>query len=77
MPAKPTTLGELKSTPNVRRSVRDEIRANLLRFLAAGGPLFPGLHGYDDTIIPQVVNALLARQDFILLGLRGQAKSRR
>ncbi len=76
MPAKPTTLGELKSTPNVRRSVRDEIRANLLRFLAAGGPLFPGLHGYDDTIIPQVVNALLARQDFILLGLRGQAKSR-
>ena len=76
MPAKPTTLGELKSTSYARRSVRDEIRANLLRFLAAGGPLFPGLHGYDDTIIPQVVNALLARQDFILLGLRGQAKSR-
>ncbi len=76
MAARPTTLGDLKSTAYARRSVRDEIRANLLRFLATGDPLFPGLHGYDDTIIPQVVNALLARQDFILLGLRGQAKSR-
>ena len=58
------------------RSVRDEVRANLIAALATGDPLFPGIRGYDDTIIPQVVNALLARQDFIVLGLRGQAKSR-
>ena len=78
MAAKPSTLGDLRSAGlgGNRRSVRDEIRANLLPLLAAGRPLFPGLHGYDDTIVPQVVNALLARQDFILLGLRGQAKSR-
>ncbi|MGE0441093.1 MAG: magnesium chelatase [Gemmatimonadales bacterium] len=78
---RPTTFGELKSspygTPEYRsRSVRDEVRANLLRALERGEPLFPGIQGYDDTIVPQLVNALLARQDFILLGLRGQAKSR-
>jgi magnesium chelatase subunit I len=75
----PSTLGELKQSPwseRSSRSVRDEIRANLLLLLERGEPLFPGIHGYDDTIIPQIVNALLARQDFILLGLRGQAKSR-
>ncbi|HTL04575.1 MAG TPA: magnesium chelatase [Gemmatimonadales bacterium] len=58
------------------RSVRDEVRTNLLRALAEKQPLFPGIHGYEDTILPQLVNALLSRQDFILLGLRGQAKSR-
>jgi magnesium chelatase subunit I len=78
---RPSTLGELKSSvyasPERRhRSVRDEVRANLILALDAGQPLFPGIQGYEDTIIPQVVNALLARQDFILLGLRGQAKSR-
>ncbi|HEX7119379.1 MAG TPA: hypothetical protein VF212_11355 [Longimicrobiales bacterium] len=56
--------------------MRDEIRANLIRRLESGEPLFPGIVGYDDTVIPQVVNALLSRQNFILLGLRGQAKSR-
>jgi magnesium chelatase subunit I len=56
--------------------VRDEIRANLLRMLEAGAPLFPGIVGYEDTILPQLTNALLARHHFILLGLRGQAKSR-
>jgi magnesium chelatase subunit I len=58
------------------RTVRDEIRSNLLKRLEAGGELFPGIVGYDDTILPQITNALLARHHFILLGLRGQAKSR-
>ena len=77
----PTTLGELHSSqwaeaPLRGRSVRDELRTNLLAALARGGPLFPGIVGYDDTIVPQLVNALLARHDFILLGTRGQAKTR-
>jgi len=77
----PRTLGELRNSPWAEpplkgRTVRDEIRTNLLARLAAGGPLFPGIVGYDDTILPQIVNALLARHHFILLGLRGQAKSR-
>jgi magnesium chelatase subunit I len=77
----PRTLGDLKNSPWAEaplrgRTVRDEIRANLLVRLAAGGQLFPGIVGYDDTIMPQIVNALLARHHFILLGLRGQAKSR-
>ena len=77
----PTTLGELRSSPWAEaplrgRSVRDELRTNLLAALARGGPLFPGIVGYDDTIVPQLVNALLARHDFILLGTRGQAKTR-
>lgn len=81
MSARPTTFGALKTSPwgapeRRGRSIRDEIRGNLLARLADGGPLFPGIVGYDDTIVPQVVNALLARQDFILLGTRGQAKSR-
>src|SRR5262249_20075957 len=58
------------------RTVRDEIRANLLTRLESGEALFPGIVGYEDTIIPQIVNGLLARHHFILLGLRGQAKSR-
>jgi magnesium chelatase subunit I len=58
------------------RSVRDEVRANLLVAIAEGQDLFPEIHGYEDTILPQLENALLARHDFILLGLRGQAKSR-
>jgi magnesium chelatase subunit I len=79
--ARPATLGQLRASPWGKpplagRSVRDEVRANLLRALAAGEELFPGIQGYDDSIIPELVHALLARQDFILLGLRGQAKSR-
>ncbi len=81
MPTLPTTLGALKSSPfgdpsRAHRSVKDEIRTNLLVRLADGGPLFPGVMGYDDTVVPQIVNALLSRHHFILLGLRGQAKSR-
>ncbi len=77
----PRTLGELRNSPWAEaplrgRPVRDEIRTNLLARLAGGGPLFPGIVGYEDTILPQIVNALLARHHFILLGLRGQAKSR-
>jgi magnesium chelatase subunit I len=84
----PQTLGQLRSsefTPErVGRSVKDEIRDNLivrLREIAPGGKregesLFSGIVGYDDTVVPQVVNALLSRHNFILLGLRGQAKSR-
>jgi magnesium chelatase subunit I len=60
----------------MHRSVKDEIRANLLARIAAGGPLFEGVLGYDETVMPQIVNALLSRHNFILLGLRGQAKSR-
>jgi magnesium chelatase subunit I len=74
--ARPKTLGELKATEYASRSVKDEIRFHLRRKLAAGERLFPGVLGYDRTVIPGVVNALLARHDFILLGLRGQAKTR-
>jgi len=75
------TLGELKRIPDfdaagASRSVKDEIRRNLLRAIEKGETLFPGVHGYEDTVIPQIVNALLSRHNFILLGLRGQAKSR-
>jgi len=79
--AQPTTLGELKQTewasPARRnRTVKDEMRENLICLLENGTPLFPGIVGYEETVIPQLVNALLARHNFILLGLRGQAKSR-
>jgi magnesium chelatase subunit I len=78
---RPRTLGELKRIPDfdagsVSRSVKDEIRGNLLRQIERGETLFPGIHGYEDTVVPQIVNALLSRHNFILLGLRGQAKSR-
>jgi magnesium chelatase subunit I len=78
--ARPTTLGALKkaiaSGDVRRRSVKDEVRDNLIVKLRAGDRLFPGVVGYDDTVIPQLVNAILAKHHFILLGLRGQAKTR-
>lgn len=73
---RPKTLGELKAMGYHTRSVKDEVRQNLMAKLKAGAPLFPGVVGYDDSVIPQIINALLARHNFILLGLRGQAKSR-
>ena len=81
MTHKPRTLSELKQSPWAdpklhRRSVKDEMRDNLVTTLEAGQEIFPGIVGFDDTVIPQVVNAVLARHNFILLGLRGQAKSR-
>jgi magnesium chelatase subunit I len=77
----PKTLGELRRSqwPEERiaeRSVRQELRENLLCKMEKGEPLFSGVHGYDDTVIPQIINAILSRHHFILLGLRGQAKSR-
>ncbi len=72
----PRTVGELRSSGYASRSVKDEMRQNLVAKLRSGDPLFPGIVGYDDTVTPQIVNAVLARHDFILLGLRGQAKSR-
>ncbi|MCM3903111.1 MAG: sigma 54-interacting transcriptional regulator [Pyrinomonadaceae bacterium] len=72
----PATLGELKASGYKRSSVKDELRANLIKKLRAGETLFPGIVGYSETVIPQLVNAILARHNIILLGLRGQAKSR-
>jgi len=74
--AKPRTLGELKAAGYSPRSVKDEIRHNLVQRLNTREGLFPGIVGYDDSVIPQIINALLARHNMILLGLRGQAKSR-
>jgi magnesium chelatase subunit I len=73
---KASTLAELKAIGYRARSVQDEIRENLIKKIKSGEQIFPGVVGYEDTVTPQVVNALLARQNFILLGLRGQAKSR-
>jgi magnesium chelatase subunit I len=80
----PRTLGELKASAYTRarvsRSVKDELRDNLIarlrKIAGTGESLFPGIVGYEDTVIPQLVNAVLSRHNFILLGLRGQAKSR-
>src|SRR5262245_21734702 len=76
----PTTLGALREAITAgrvpRRSVRDELQDNLVARLRAGTPIFPGILGYDDTVVPQVVNAILSKHNFILLGLRGQAKTR-
>ncbi len=70
------TLGDLRQAGYRPRPVKQEIRDNLVRKLQAGDALFPGIIGYDETVIPQLVNAVLSRHNFILLGLRGQAKSR-
>src|SRR6476660_9804305 len=77
MAASIQTLGDLRAHRGTEwRSVKQEIRDNLVRKLRAGERLFPGIIGYDDTVVPQLVNAILSRHNFILLGLRGQAKSR-
>src|SRR5256885_6407847 len=70
------TLGDLRRSGAPERPVQQEIRDNLVRKLQAGEPLFPGIIGFDETVVPQLVNAILSRHNFILLGLRGQAKSR-
>src|SRR5262249_18564672 len=77
----PRTIAELKDSPfsehRVRtRSIKDELRENLLRKLRRRETVFPGIVGYDDSVVPQITNAILSRHNFILLGLRGQAKSR-
>ena len=70
------TLGELRSSGYRIRSVKDEMRENLLLSIARGEKTFPGIHGYDRTVIPAIHNAILSKHDIILLGLRGQAKTR-
>ena len=77
----PQTLGALRKSPwaeALRRNqtVKDELRHNLIAKLARKEPLFPGVLGYEETVVPQVVNAVLSKHNFILLGLRGQAKTR-
>src|SRR5580698_3743852 len=78
----PKTLGELRKSSEFSearlqsRSVKDELRENLIARLKTRETIFPGIIGYEDTVVPQIVNAVLSRQNFILLGLRGQAKSR-
>ena len=75
-PPRPATVGDLRQQGYEPRTVKKEIRANLVQRLRSGEELFPGIVGYEETVLPQITNALLARHDFILLGLRGQAKSR-
>src|SRR6266700_1149384 len=76
MAASIQTLGDLRRQSTGLRAVKQEVRDNLVRKLQAGDALFPGIIGYDETVVPQLVNAILSRHNFILLGLRGQAKSR-
>src|SRR5580765_1994681 len=75
-----STVGDLRGAiadgAVPRRDVHQEVRDNLIRKLRSGEPLFPGIVGYDETVVPQLVNALLSQHNFILLGLRGQAKTR-
>jgi magnesium chelatase subunit I len=73
---RPATLGALKAARVATRPVKREVRENLIARLSASDPLFPGIVGYERTVLPGIVNALLAQHDFILLGLRGQAKTR-
>lgn len=76
MTTRPATLGELRASGYTARSVKDELRENLVRRLASREPVFPGILGYERTVIPAIQNAILAKHDIILLGLRGQAKTR-
>src|SRR5437763_16327123 len=72
----PATVGQLKQTGYQPSSVKDELRRNVIRKLKAGEELFPGIVGYRDTVIPQIVNGILSKHDLLFLGLRGQAKTR-
>lgn len=72
----PRTLGELRAAGHRERSVKEEIRENLLAALAAGGTVWPGIFGFEDTVLPQLERALIAGHDFVLLGERGQGKTR-
>ncbi|MGB1126516.1 MAG: magnesium chelatase [Phycisphaeraceae bacterium] len=72
----PATLGQLRESGYRYRSVKQELRENLIARLRSGDPLFPGIRGYDDTVVPQITHALLARHDMLFLGLRGQAKTK-
>src|ERR687885_81198 len=71
-----TTLGELKASGFRSRSIKEELRQNLIRKLETDGPLFEGIVGFEETVVPMVENAILSGQDIIFLGERGQAKTR-
>jgi magnesium chelatase subunit I len=73
---RPATLGELRASGWRNRTVKEELRANLLARLAAGRPIVSGIVGYDETVLPAIENAIVAGQDLVLLGERGQAKTR-
>ena len=73
---RPRTLGELKASGYRWESVKDEMRRNLIAKLPTGEPLFPDILGYEETVLPQVQNAILSRHDMLFLGLRGQAKTK-
>ena len=73
---RPRTLGDLAASGYRIKSVKDEMRHNLIAKLPLGEPLFPGVLGYDETVVPQVQNAILSKHDILFLGLRGQAKTR-
>ena len=77
----PRTLGDLRTSQfgndsHRTRTIKDEMRSNLIRKLQEKQPIFSGVIGYEETVVPQVINAVLSRHNMILLGLRGQAKSR-
>lgn len=73
---RPSTLGALKASGYQPRSVKQEMRANLLAKLRTGEDLFPGIQGYDETVFPQICNGILAKHDMLFLGLRGQGKTK-
>src|SRR6201998_4632313 len=73
---RPTNLKELRASGWVSKSVKQEIRDNFLRMLRDGEELFPGIIGYENTVIPEINLALIAGHDLLLLGEKGQAKSR-
>src|ERR1700743_3105217 len=76
MSSRPATLGQLKESGWESIPVKEEVRRNAIRRIAAGQPLVEGILGYEDTVLPQLENALLAGHDVIFLGERGQAKTR-
>ena len=73
---RPTTLGDLRAAGYRSETVKDEMRRNLIAKVRSGERLFPDILGYDDTVVPQIQNAVLSKHDILFLGLRGQAKTR-
>src|SRR4026209_1784429 len=73
---KPTTLGELRESGYQPLTVKEEMRKNLIETMKKGDDIFPGIIGYEETVIPQIENAILSGQDIVFLGERGQAKTR-
>jgi magnesium chelatase subunit I len=76
MPSRPTTLRDLRASGYQSLPVKQELRRNLIRKLRAKDDLFPGILGYDETVVPQIVNGVLSQHDLLFLGLRGQGKTR-